>query len=288
LAPKTRDFAIRYVQNWMKRAQTLSNALPVAWSENNLHRWLQEQHDRQNKQLLLNNSDALPSLEEVISDTLKLAPLLLIDGAWLQGFSHIQFASSRITGLLFKTYWDELGAGRYDMNHPKIYRELLSQMGIQLPPTGSMAFAYHERLPEQSFWLPVLWLCLSKLPETFLPEILGINLAIELSGLGDGYRRASCFLKFYGLSTRFVDLHHSIDNIETGHSAWSIEAINEYMKTIPKEDTDKLSTYWKRIRIGFNAKSVLTGKIKKTKSCVPYDYATQRLIDCRQSLQEAF
>lgn len=288
LAPKTRDFAIRYVQYWMKRAETFSNKLPVIWSEDSLHKWLQEQHDRQNKQLPLNNSDALPSLEEVIEDTLKLAPLLLIDGAWLQGFSHIQFASSRITSLLFKTYWDELGGGEYDMNHPKIYRELLYQMGIQLPPTGSMAFAYHERLPERSFWLPVLWLCLSKLPETFLPEILGINLAIELSGLGDGYRRASYFLKSYGLSTQFVDLHHSIDNIETGHSAWSVEAINEHMKTIPKEETDKLSTHWKRIRIGFNAKSVLAGKIKKARSRVPFDYATQQLIDYRQSLQEDF
>ena len=288
LAPKTRDFAVNYVRYWMKRAQTLPNQLPMVWSEDSLHMWLQSQHDRQNQQLSPINNVELPSLEQVISDTLKLAPLLLIDGAWLQGFSDIKFASSRVTGLLFKIYWDELGSGQYAMNHPKIYRDLLSEMGVQLPPTASMAFAFHPSLPEQSFWLPVLWLCLSKLPVTFLPEILGINLAIELSGIGNGYRHAGFCLKSYGFSTRFVDLHNSIDNIETGHSAWSIEAINQYMKAISKEDTDTLSTHWKRICCGFNAKSVLKGKIRKMRSPEQFNYATHQLLHYQQSLQEAF
>ncbi len=65
-----------------------------------------------------------------------------------------------------------------------------------------------------------------------MPEVLGLNLAMELSGVGGTYRRARLALKEYGFSTRFVDIHNTVDNVATGHSAWAADAIDTYLSSL--------------------------------------------------------
>lgn len=126
-------------------------------------------------------------------------------------------------------------------------------MGLELAPTGAHEFAEDERLREASFRLPVYWLCLGKLPVTFMPEILGMNLAMELSGVGGSYRSARRFLRHYGFSTAFVDLHNTIDNVSTGHSAWAVDAIDAYMRQVAASKPAELAEHWQRVRVGYES-----------------------------------
>ena len=258
LTPQMRKFAISYIEQWLvgfrHSLDKYNRSLPKIWTPDGLKSWLLNQHDKHGNNFEQNKNDAMPTREAIIDSTLQLAPLTLIDGAWLQGFTDLHLASSKIGFLLFKTYWDELGNGKIVLNHPKIYRDMLRDMGIELAPTGTREFAYDTRFSNDSFWLPVYWLCLGKLPVTFMPEILGMNLAMELSGVGDGYRLAHSFLKHYAFSTQFVDLHNTIDNVITGHSSWAVEAINCYMiKILELTDKEKYDKEWQRIRIGFES-----------------------------------
>ncbi len=268
LAPQTKAFAVDYVNWWLsnaRRADSLpGKSLPNSWPDQGLRNWLLEQHDQHGQTFENNRGNSLPPKTEVIDSTLQLAPLILIDGSWLQGFTDICLASSSFGYLLFEIYWDELGNGQIDLNHPKIYRDLLNSMGIDLSPTGSWDFAHDIRIKDDSFRLPVYWLCLGKLPLTFTPEILGMNLAMELSGVGDGYRLARRFLKEYGFSTQFVDLHNAIDNVATGHSAWASDAIDTYMTMVSESGNERqVAVEWERIKIGYKSLSSIPSRTQR-------------------------
>jgi Iron-containing redox enzyme len=264
LEPRTRAFALDYVRHWLelseKSLDSSGRSLPADWTPEGLRPWLLNQHDLHDREFA-EAEDGLPERAAVIDSTLQLAPLTLIDGSWLQGFTDLHLASSRIGAPLFETYWDELGNGQLPLNHPKIYRDVLAEMGVRLAPTGSYEFAHDPRLREESLRLPVYWLCLGKLPVTFLPEILGMNLAMELSGVGGSYRSARRFLKHYGFSTRFVDIHNTIDNVSTGHSAWAADAIDAYLRSrIDRRDPQLHAAEWHRIRVGYQSLAPLQPK----------------------------
>jgi len=254
----TRAFAVRYARTWLAGAayslDRTPRSLPRAWGEGRLRPWLLDQHDRHGDEFEAGKDTEVPPREAVIDSTLQLAPLTLIDGAWLQGYTDIRLASSRVGFPLLHTYWDELGNGEPELNHPRIYRKVLREMGVTLPPTGSLEFARDPRLREESFRLPVFWLCLGKLPVTLEPEILGLNLAMELSGVGGSYRRARTVLEHYGFDTHFVDIHNTIDNVSTGHSAWAADSIDAYMQSIADAGgDDRVAAEWQRVRVGFEA-----------------------------------
>ncbi len=262
LAPRTRQLAERYVRDWLAlAARSLHRAdhgLPATWCVGALRAWMLDQHDRHALEFERSDPANLPTREDVIDSTLQLAPLTLIDGSWLQGFSDWRLAASQVGFALFQTYWDELGNGLLALNHPKIYRDGLRDIGIELPPTGSRAFAHDPRFRNESFRLPVYWLCLGKLPRTFMPEILGMNLAMELSGVGGSYRSARRFLRHYGFRTEFVDLHNTIDNVSTGHSAWAVDAIDAYMRQTAAHGAAVDS--WERIRVGYESLAPLPSR----------------------------
>ncbi|MET9403212.1 iron-containing redox enzyme family protein [Kitasatospora sp. NPDC002965] len=256
--PGLRRYAYDYARRWLARARygldRAPQQLPAAWAgENGLREWLDQAHDRHGTEFA-ENRVPIPSREELIDSTLQLAPLIMIDGGWLQGFTDYRLASSRCGQFLFRTYWDELGNGERELNHPKIYRDLLAAMGVELPPTDSAGFAGWPGLRDDSFALPVYWLSVSRFPQRFQPEILGLNLAMELSGVGGSYRSARAALRHHGFSTQFVDLHNTIDNVATGHSAWAADAIDSYMADLPGVvGPQQESTVWERVRAGYRS-----------------------------------
>jgi hypothetical protein len=202
----------------------------------------------------------MPSRQALIDSTVQLAPLTLIDGAWLQGFTDYEHVSSEHGHFLLSTYWDELGNGSLSLNHPRLYREVLAEMGVTLPATASREFARWPGFRDSSFELPVYWLSVGRFPRSFMPEVLGLNLAMELSGVGGTYRRAHAALKKYGFSTRFVDIHNTIDNVSTGHSAWAADAIDTYLASLPVAHGGvALADTWERVRCGFQSLSPPTG-----------------------------
>ncbi|MER5627530.1 iron-containing redox enzyme family protein [Streptosporangium sp. NPDC002544] len=256
--PGLRRYAYVYATRWLTRSRfglnQASRQLPVRWDqESGLRGWLEDQHDRHSEQVS-QAEDGLPTREQLIRSTLQLAPLIMIDGGWLQGFTDYRLASSEAGQFLFRTYWDELGNGDIDLNHPRIYRALLAEMGYDLPDTASPEFAAWPGFDDRSFALPVYWLSIARFPRTFHPEILGLNLAMELSGVGGSYRTARTALREYGFSTQFVDLHNTIDNVATGHSAWASDAIDCYLADMPSGgDQGQLGQVWERIRLGYRS-----------------------------------
>lgn len=256
--PGLRDFAVRYVHGWLGRSRhqldRSPNALPDHWPTRGLRPWLVEQHERHSREFEEDSSLEVPTREALIDSTVQLAPLTLIDGGWIQGFTDYELASSEVGHFLFDTYWDELGNGESRLNHPRIYRELLDEMGVRLPPTASQEFASWSGFRDSSFELPVYWLSIGRMPRTFTPEILGLNLAMELSGVGGSYRRARIGLKAHGFSTRFVDIHNTIDNVTTGHSAWAADAVDTYMAELAVlQGTPARAAAWDRVRAGYRS-----------------------------------
>ncbi|MEV0603129.1 iron-containing redox enzyme family protein [Streptomyces sp. NPDC050315] len=256
--PALRSWAVQYIHGWLARSRhgmdDRTMPLPRRWGREGLRPWLQAQHDRHGSEFEENAAIPLPSREAVVDDTVQTAPLTLIDGSWLQGFTDYEQASSEIGHSLFETYWDELGNGEPRLNHPLIYRDVLKEMGVEVPPTDSPTFARWSGFRDESFELPVYWLCVGRFPRTFLPEVLGLNLAMELSGVGGTYRRARLALKEYGFSTRFVDIHNTIDNVATGHSAWAADAVDTLLAQLP--DTPGpggLQETWERVRVGYRS-----------------------------------
>ena len=252
LTPAEESHARSYVKRWLsKAARGMANgrcALPEQWAPGILRAWLHRQHVLSNK--ALEQVEELPTREEVAADIISLAPLTMIDGAWLAGFAHPSLASSGFGSRLFETLYDELGNGVEAQNHPVIYRQLLRAVQGELPTTADPGYAAAECFLEENFHLPVFWLSIGRYPQTFCPEILGLNLAMELSGVGGGYRRTHKALVAYGYPTLFVDLHNAIDNISTGHTAWAAASIDAYLSAFCTKDRDEL---WVRIRTGFVA-----------------------------------
>lgn len=252
LTPSEESYAGHYVKSWLARAArgvTKGHcSLPEHWAPGVLQQWLQGQHEASNQ--ALEQDEELPSRDEVVADILSLAPLTMIDGAWLAGFAHPAVASTAYGSRLFETLFDELGNGIEAQNHPVIYRHLLKAVHGELPATADPGYANAACFNDENFELPVFWLSIGRYPQTYCPEILGLNLAMELSGVGGGYRRTHKALVAYGYPTMFVDLHNSIDNISTGHTAWAAASLDTYLCAFSRSDRDEL---WARVRNGFVA-----------------------------------
>jgi hypothetical protein len=84
-----------------------------------------------------------------------------------------------------------------------------------------------------------------------MPEILGLNLAVELAGVGGPYMQARDTLRHFKLPTLFVDIHLAADNISQGHTAKSLLAIKLYMDQVAvREGPHNLDSTWRRIWSG--------------------------------------
>ncbi len=183
----------------------------------------------------------------------QLAPTILTDGSWLQGVQQLDFYPNHAIGaLLHKIYRDEIGNGVWEQNHPHIYQDLLDSQNIKLPAIDTQEFCKHGGFIDTAFDIPVYLMAISLFPNLFLPELLGLNLAIEISGLGNVYLRLSEELKFWGIQSAIVDVHTSIDNVATGHTALAIKAIQTYLDDIAASfGDDTLHAHWRRIYSGY-------------------------------------
>lgn len=194
----------------------------------------------------------------------QIAPMILIDGVWLQNSLSLHNASSEISEILFSIYCDEIGNGQLQKNHCYIFQLLLDSLSISVPPVHSAEFIKHPEFIDSAFDLPVYMLALSCFSTKFLPELLGLNMAIELSGLGKDYMRLVEEWDYWGIDSTIADIHISIDNYATGHTLLAKKAIQLYMDDILNHTGDAkiLDRHWRRIYTGYASLRFVGGRFK--------------------------
>lgn len=165
-----------------------------------------------------------------------------------------------IGALLYRTLIDELGQGDSALHHGNIYQQLLASMGQDVGSFVEPDFAAARHFEEDDLRVPVFWLAISLFPQRYQPETLGLNLAMELSGVGGEYRRSADVLRHYGFSSLFTDLHNTIDNVASGHTAWAIEAIRQHLDdALQRGGEQEQARHWERIWVGYRALSPPSG-----------------------------
>lgn len=180
----------------------------------------------------------------------QMAPAILVDGCWLENAVGAEPVGDEVRRRLLRIFADEAGAGCSEQNHPNVHRRLLDSLGLALPPHASVDFAAHPRLIDAAFPLPVYLLAVGVWPERFFPELLGLNLAIELSGLGATYLSLVDTLRLHGVDPSIVQLHLSIDNLATGHAALAREAIELHLAQLARQGAD-VPGQWRRVWTGY-------------------------------------
>jgi hypothetical protein len=186
--------------------------------------------------------------------TQQYAPFPMVDGSWVQHIAKAGMAHTEVSSRLFRIYSDEVGNADTVKNHPNVYRQLLRDEGIDMPPTDALDFALQPAVKDFAFDLPLLTLSVSLFPKTFLPEIIGVNLAIELSGLGKGYMQIIDELKYWKMNPYFFILHLTIDNIASGHTAVAMETVHLYLDQIlATQGQQAMQREWERIWVGYLA-----------------------------------
>ena len=205
------------------------------------------------------------SKQAFIEATTQLAPLILIDGGWLQGVASPALIHTVVGRMLFHVLVEEIGEGKPQEHHANIYRDLLRAMGENPPPVDSWEFARWPRLRDESFEVPALWLSISCFPRHFLPEILGLNLAVELAGVGGPYMEARDTLREFRYPTLFVDVHNAADNVSVGHSAWAMNAIKRHMDEVADRDgPHSVDHVWHRVWAGARSTLPQIGRFRLT------------------------
>jgi hypothetical protein len=190
---------------------------------------------------------------------LQFAPAILVDGCWLAGISGPAEALDECRRHLLNIYADELGSGNTQWNHPNVYRRLLEQLEIRLPELDSPDFAGDRRFLNAAFTLPNYLLAMGWSGDRYFPELLGLNLAIELSGLGAGYLQTIDLLRYHGLDPTIVQLHLSIDNLASGHAAKACACIRlTLVETRRLGGEAAVQAVWRRIWTGYQSLKVAT------------------------------
>ncbi len=183
----------------------------------------------------------------------QFAPTILVDGCWLQHSLCVAREMPAVGGSLWQIWRDELGDGRILWHHGNVYRRLMESVGIDLPAFESEAFIKHSRFITGAFDLPAFLLAIGRFPELYLPEILGLNLAIELSGLGQPYQKLTAGMESVGLDATIVRLHQSIDNLACGHAALARDSIIGYLNRFEAGGDSAVASQWQRIWTGWRA-----------------------------------
>lgn len=183
-------------------------------------------------------------------------PMLLpLDGCWLQGFIDVYRSGLEEYGWLFRIYASEQGDGNIDWNHNRIYRLCFApdDPRAQAQTTQEELYAAYR---EHFLGGVLLKMALSLHTERFLPELLGLNLANEASGVGGTYLYFAHRFAAAAREYRALDhsLHNCIDNYASGHTKWSLSAVQAFMERVksvaPWAAQDQWQRIWRFLRLG--------------------------------------
>lgn len=252
--PPAADAFIRAILRRSRRLRPLQSAhrRGFIYTPDGFRRYVENLHRREVERYRLLPGPPRIGREFCRWAALQLAPAILVDGAWLAGIPTAAERLGEAGRHLLKIYADELGNGHCERNHPNVYRRLLESLEFDLPAVDSEAFAGNPGFLEAAFDIPVYLLAMGLATERYFPELLGLNLAIELSGLGAGYMKTIDILRHHGIDPAIIRLHLSIDNLASGHAARAREAIVLVLDEVRRrEGREAVQCQWERIWTGY-------------------------------------
>jgi Iron-containing redox enzyme len=242
---------------WLARYQRFFRYTPAAldaWCLER-HRWQVAQYRPLTGRPILSRAQALWLLHQI-------SPMTLVDGCWLEGVC----ARSEAGAVLLRTYRDEVGAGVPADNHANVHRAVLAEAGIELPAVDSRELAASPDLVDAAFELPALWLAVAHASRRYFPELLGLNLAMEFAGIGGPYMQLADVLRHHGIRPTIIELHNTVDNLASGHTAWARDAIHAHLAEARGAGGDPaVQLVWRRIWTGYRAHDALFGRF--TRAC---------------------
>lgn len=261
LDPQTGKTAARIASRVLRLAAWRRRPQPGAerYLAGALRTWVEHAYQRAADEYRPLRSSPQLSRETYLWGIQQFAPMVLIDGVWLE---RNHWSGGRLPpwrAALFRTFADEIGAGCVAQNHPWVYQQLLHSVNLTLPPVDSPEFATHPGFLTSAFDLPVFLLAVSRQPRSLLPELLGLNLAIELSGLGKVYLRLEEELRYWAIDPTIVRLHTCVDNLATGHARLAVEAAEQYLLEVDEASGANAAQHaWARVRRGYAALDTAT------------------------------
>ncbi len=228
----------------LDRDERLNSITPPPYSERLVAELVAEQHEKN----VRSRQTAKP--KPVVQDgpDYKAAENIgaIFDGCWLQGFVDLRRADFEEYGWLFRIYASEHGDGEMAYNHSRIFRREFFSLGpdVMLPKTDRRLYDLFEVAIGS-----VATFGIAMNTRRFMPEILGLNLGIEASGVGGEYlerwkRAEGKGLTWEALAAR---LHNSIDNYADGHTKWSLSAVQSFMRRVKDGSPSQMSAQWHRI-----------------------------------------
>ncbi len=249
LCPAFRLFARSALDVFLSRlnAAFTSNpqlGIPPAWSEQCITEIVIERHE---KNIQSRPKETPYSLPASPPGRERPSISMAFDGVWLQGFADVHRSDREEYGWLFRIYASEQGDGVLDWNHNLIMRKARQDAGEEtmLPATDPRLYDFCAVNPAN-----LMVLAGSLNTRRFMPELLGCNLGIEATGVGGNYLDNWRWLtsqtdnQWAALSYR---LHNSIDNYVTGHTKWSLAAIQSFMARVEESAPNAVNSQWQRI-----------------------------------------
>lgn len=217
----------------------------------------------------------------------KLAPTKYVDGAWLGHIHKITtpFALRRVTKLAWQVLSEELGDGDLFKNHVYLYRQMLHEIGLNLPDGDSAEFVQAGGMDEIHVWKrAVAQLLISLFPNELFPEILGFNMHFEQITLDT--LQAAKELPRVGISGNYFSIHVSVDNIDSGHSAMALSIVRDYMTLISETEGEAAArTAWRRIQAGYTL-SKTAGNINRPNGAIGTEDPVRQLTENESRLIE--
>ncbi|MET0339802.1 MAG: iron-containing redox enzyme family protein [Polyangiales bacterium] len=259
LNPAVRVFAKAFAANAFARIDEvfaedarLHSQHPPAYSEQTIAEIVALQHEKNvRSRVLERNSLASSESEEAVKGIQEV-----FDGCWLQGFADIQRAEFEEYGWLFRIYASEHGDGDFAWNHCQIFRKAFLELGddVMLPKTDRRLYDLFEIGSAAMITIAV-----SLNTRAFMPEILGINLGIESTGVGGSYMEQWKSAEQDGNPWRALAwrLHNSIDNYADGHTKWALSAVQAFMRRVKDGAPELVEAQWRRIWRLWRARDIL-------------------------------
>ncbi|MEU6895103.1 iron-containing redox enzyme family protein [Streptomyces sp. NPDC046557] len=113
------------------------------------------------------------------------APLALSGGCWLDTVSQAATQPAEIVGRLFRHHWLLQGEGTAEAGQPARRRRALAAQGVYLPEVEAAGFLDAAGARPLTALHAAFRVALSRLPASFLPEVVGVHYAAHALGVDE-------------------------------------------------------------------------------------------------------